>query len=92
MYVDIPEGKISTPKQISKVEAEGFYFDAFKLIQYMELVLSNYELADPKEKERRRLEMLKNSKMIQENFEKASLSIQESKRALIRGTTIKPGV
>ena len=72
MYVDILEGKISTPKEISKIEAERVYYDAFRLLQQIQLTLSNYEEADSKEKERRRLDMLRSTKFLQENFDKVT--------------------
>ena len=80
MYVDILEGKISTPKDVSKKEVEGFYYDAFKFIQYMELVQSTYEQADSMEKKRRRLKILESTRLMQENFEKvASLDTSKEK-------------
>ena len=47
MYVDIKNGKISTPNDISKFEVEGFLYDAFKFLQHMEQTLKEYNEADP---------------------------------------------
>lgn len=83
IYVDIIDAKLlSTPKEISKPEAEGFYYDAFRFIQYLEQAIKTYEEADPQEKERRKALMRTSTKLMQENLAKiASLeNIEEDNR------------
>lgn len=79
IYVDILNGKnISTPNDISKTEAEGFYYDAFRFIQWMEQLMKIYEEAAPKLKKEQIAQMKTSTRLWQENIKKAS-SLQNVK-------------
>jgi AbiV family abortive infection protein len=79
IYVDVLNGKkISTPNDITKTEAEGFYYDAFRFIQWMEQLMKIYEEATPQEKKQQIAQMKTSTRLWQENIEKIS-SLQNAK-------------
>jgi len=51
MYVDNPEGKILSPRAITKDEAERFFIDAISFNKFTEMILNLYENASEEEKQ-----------------------------------------
>jgi AbiV family abortive infection protein len=79
IYVDVLNGKnISTPNDITKTEAEGFYYDAYRFIQWMEQFMKIFEEATPQVKKQQIAQMKTSTRLWQENIEKAS-SLQNTK-------------
>lgn len=73
MYVDIVDGKIDSPTNISSEEAEACFFDSFQFYKAIKFGLESYEKADENLKKRMLKSGEKYTKQILENLTKINL-------------------
>lgn len=52
IYVDNPEGKILSPRTITREEAEGIFIDAINFNKFVEMALNRYKNADDEERKK----------------------------------------